>query len=106
MRDREAIRNTVSHTPGPWEFLPGQDNQSFHPEDPIAGSVYSSLADLHVARVWSDVSVGDAEANARLIAAAPDLLTACEVALNDRMFKDWPDVATMLQNAIKKARGE
>lgn len=46
------------------------------------------------------------DANARLIAAAPDLLAACEAALNDRMFKDWPEVATVLKNAIKKARGE
>ena len=44
-------------------------------------------------------------ANAHLIAAAPDLLNACEAALNDRMFKDWPEVATLLKNAINKARG-
>lgn len=45
------------------------------------------------------------DANARLISAAPDLLAACEAALNDRMFKEWPEVATLLKNALAKARG-
>lgn len=33
-----------------------------------------------------------------------ELLAACEAALNDRMFKDWPEVATLLKNAIAKAK--
>jgi hypothetical protein len=47
----------------------------------------------------------DTEANACLIAAAPELLTACEMALNDRMFNDWPAIATALSAAIAKAKG-
>lgn len=38
--------------------------------------------------------------------AAPDLLEACEAALNDRMYKDWPEIATLLMNAIEKAKGK
>jgi len=52
-------------------------------------------------------------ANARLIAAAPDLLAACEAALANmeaelnRAPRPMPDpqVAILLQDALKKARG-
>lgn len=46
-------------------------------------------------------------ANARLIAAAPDLLAACERVLADGGI-DVPhsDLADMLDAVIKKARGE
>ena len=50
---------------------------------------------------------GAAQANAHLIAAAPDLLAACEKVLADGGL-DVPhsDLADMLEAAIKKARGE
>jgi hypothetical protein len=59
------------HTPGPWRLSERRD--------PYHGSpVYSVLADEHV---WlADVLSANMEsgaANARLIAAAPDLLDAC-----------------------------
>ena len=54
---------------------------------------------------YRDWDGGSDEGNAYLAAAAPELLTACEAALNDRMFKDWPEIATLLKNAIAKARG-
>ena len=43
---------------------------------------------------------------ALLVNAAPDLLRACQRALNDRMYKDWPEVAEVLKAAILKAGGE
>ena len=46
-----------------------------------------------------------AKANARLIAAAPDLLVAAKAALNDRMYKHWPGIADLLIAAIAKAEG-
>ena len=55
---------------------------------------------------YRDWDGGNDEHHARLFSAAPDLLVACEAALNDRMFKDWPGVATLLINAIAKARGK
>jgi hypothetical protein len=87
----------TKHTPGPWEYQDAHE---------MAAAV------LHVDRCWEVGISAEAEglalvpgneANARLIAAAPDLLVACEAALNERMFKDWPDVATLLIKAIKKA---
>jgi predicted nucleic acid-binding protein len=45
------------------------------------------------------------DANARLIAAAPDLLASCRAALNDRQYKDWPGIADLLIAAVAKAEG-
>jgi hypothetical protein len=55
-----------------------------------------------------DCSEEEAEANARLIAAAPDLLEALEALFNaaDSCTDLTPDVMRKAQAAIKKARGE
>ncbi len=45
------------------------------------------------------------EANARLIAAAPDLLSACE-AIASGMHQSGGPVPYFLQNAIAKAKGD
>ena len=91
----------VVHTPGPWTARP---NNWSRWEIHYANGILASVSK------WDDPAtpppIAEMKANASLIAAAPDLLTACEVALNDRMFKDWPEVATLLKDAIKKARGE
>ena len=39
----------------------------------------------------------DAEQWERLRNAVPDLLAACEAALNDRMYKEWPQIADLLK---------
>jgi len=58
----------MQHTPGPWDYEPYEDSP---PESAIIGGVYQIAV----------VGYDDAEySNARLIAAAPDLLAACEVA--------------------------
>ena len=33
------------------------------------------------------------------------LVSACKIALNDRMYKDWPAVADALIAAVNKAEG-
>jgi len=59
----------MQHTPGPWDYEPYEDSP---PESAIIGGVYQIAV----------VGYDDAEySNARLIAAAPDLLAACEVAI-------------------------
>lgn len=48
-------------------------------------------------------------ADARLIAAAPELLEACEYALaiaEDRLGGTWDDVMLTMRAVIAKARGE
>jgi len=88
MTDQDS---STTHTRGPWEVVPGDWSDDWGvTERGVAGQ---SIAQM----VW--------ENDARLIAAAPDLLQACKIALNDRMYKDWPDVADILMDAIKKAEG-
>lgn len=55
-----------------------------------------------------EVSKEEAEANARLIAAAPDLLEALELTLNAVCLAGWYDdySAVKAREAIAKAKGE
>jgi hypothetical protein len=52
----------------------------------------------------SDVAFGDLHYDALLIAAAPDLLAACEMALPVLLL--WSPAYRAVETAIKKARGE
>ena len=72
----------ASHTPGPWEAIPAK-NEYGEPTISIRG-------DGQFIATMNTVSIDGAEfslppegaANARLIAAAPDLLAACKALLN------------------------
>jgi hypothetical protein len=44
------------------------------------------------------------DANARLIAAAPELLAACLMLIDDPGITEWAN--EVLKSAVKKARGE
>ena len=70
----------AKHTPGPWEA--GHYNGTPTIFD-SRGNGTIPLATVH------DVTTGDPEANARLIAAAPDLLAACEA------LAQWADKECM-----------
>jgi len=76
----EAVSETntaqdTKHTPGPWSRVPGATNGLDIPCAHV-GTVQSDH--WHVALVFADGNIGveTAEANARLIAAAPELLAA------------------------------
>lgn len=103
------------HTPGPWEAQVVRQGASLYP------AVYGANERL-VADAWH-YQKDDAEmiANARLIAAAPDLLVACERMMDDvltyhedaergeydRYGVDIPTATIRaLRAAITKARGE
>jgi len=62
-----------SHTPGPWRYCP-QNGSPTTGQHMIAGAKPGYLAEVR------DCGSGDVKANARLIAAAPDLLAALQVA--------------------------
>ena len=81
------------HTPGPWGVTR------------LQGVEYVTIdgGRVSVARV-SALKTG--EANARLIAAAPELLAALELALIAIDEDAAPKVAGMARAAIAKARGE
>lgn len=62
--------NTAKHTPGPWAYLLGH---------PVKNYIINAEDQTALATVYD-------EANARLIAAAPDLKRECDLAADDL---DW-----------------
>lgn len=107
----------MAHTPGPWEFVryeaerddgePGQWS-GYHIKEPESGCTDVAYVD--------DVDYGPkiATANARLIAAAPELLECCQNALGayeairllgaDKALLGFESCLADLKAAIKKAR--
>ena len=86
------------HTPGPWRVE--QQSYNEHPYGVMAPE--SAKHDLDLLCEFSPEMTNDA--NARLIAAAPDLLEALEILVSDHAasLEDWEAAHA----AVKKARGE
>ncbi|GEM_PF-2342965 len=94
-----------AHTEGPWTII---NRDAAEPR--IGGWLRPNEFGL-VATVANETDgTAERQANARLIAAAPDLLEACEAALWDLTFdapEAWEDEATrILRRAIDGAKGE
>lgn len=90
------------HTPGPWKVgrLPLRLEVD---ENPIP-LIYTHDGGLEIAQVRTSApEPGEREANARLIAAAPDLLAACKAALD---MGDEFEAEKMIRAAIAKAEGK
>jgi len=96
----EAVaQKAARHTPGPWEIL------GF-------GHIYSATA-INIASTRGSLvlELNEMEANARLIAAAPDLLEACKEALA-AIQGEWINeedssrIEAQLEAAIRKATDE
>lgn len=87
-------REATKHTPGPWAL---DDDGFVYGEGFIVSDPHSS----------PEIDLDEREANARLIAAAPELLAALEWALDDPdseiLGEEWANAA---QAAIAKAKGE
>lgn len=91
------------HTPGPWKVFRGSRHQS----DRNYMAVIDSIPDVDgkvVANCICHIASTneDAEANAKLIAAAPELLEALEKIL----IADYAVSRENARNAIAKAKGE
>lgn len=100
------------HTPGPWEIVRTE------PSSHGVGRFKIISGQWSVAETFCGIN--EEEANARLIAAAPDLLEACEASLNalvgiiesDYQTRSNPRPAdndpavVLLRAAIAKAKGE
>lgn len=99
-----------AHTPGPWVIDDGHSNKT---------GKYGYFVRAHKGAIWDDGSADGgvcSMADARLIAAAPDLLEALQevtdvldMALGIQMFglrpdADWP--AAKARAAIAKATGQ
>ena len=90
----------AKHTPGPWRVVP-QAGEYFY--EIRGGTVKDSILIAEI----SDICERDE--NARLIAAAPDMLAALEAILPTTKSDEWlltyHDLARV-RAAIRKARGE
>ena len=94
----------TKHTPGPWNFYDdSNDGKTNRIEIVAVGKT--------VARIYHSVPAEDLP-NARLIAAAPDLLDALETALDgwqrefEYLAKRTPEWVTKARASIAKATGE
>jgi hypothetical protein len=92
----------TEHTPGPWRIGRGTSIVADAPAPGIGGSDEVEYYGGHL--ICESVN----EPNARLIAAAPDLLLACQAAYDAMMQYDFGTLtlAPQLKAAIAKARGE
>jgi len=121
----------VRFTPGPWEYVPGTEHHGPYVSGPWGGDVCDCYT-ISQPTLLSTANGGPskpvlfqaecAEANAALIAAAPDLYEALERARDQfkfyaisHMAKDPPDVEKaktnrdmfeMCEAALSKARAE
>lgn len=113
--DTEA-KAVTQHTPGPWtaqQDLRSYRNQGVITDGPFAWGIYSPS--YRIAKVEEDFgprTIDVTAADAFLLAAAPDLLAACEAAL-ERLLDPYlgedderqSDEIDMLAAAIAKATG-
>lgn len=89
----KTLKN-VEHTPGPWELFEPSAEETTQ----LIGNGTIHIADIYM----TDFPAGAADA--RLIAAAPELLAALE-ALVDSDYKGL-ESRNKAETAIRKARGE
>lgn len=101
-----------AHTPGPWALVPRSECYGRQPEPGVEWVVSDGrLGWVCVGPGWDDEYRDESYANARLIAAAPELLAACVDAL--ALLRTVPDEFAMpdhpvfgaLRDAIAKAEG-
>lgn len=98
------------HTPGPWEFA------SRHGQHGEGDALIQNASGAYVAdaRVYAGGSVcrkdDEVEANARLIATAPDLLEACKLIRHAHQYGHadprWGEAWEAMCLAIAKAEGQ
>ena len=103
----------MTHTPEPWEILRhdlGDEEIFFVPVEILAGNGKLVVAyEGGLAPAAHEWTAEEIEANASLIAAAPDMLRALEAVTGDSEESDYltqAQIQAMCRSAIRKARGE
>jgi hypothetical protein len=92
----------ANHTPGPWAL-----GMNLHPLSENFGNLAIGPEESQESICVITIDNDRAAANARLIAAAPDLLEAVEMALEIvEGDPNWPAVEQKLIAARKKARAD
>jgi len=99
MKRGNTMKTETKHTPGPWHL---HDMEQFT----ICGPNYKAVAETKTRR-----SDDECRANARLIAAAPELLEACKAVIaalsqNKTFPADIDAAKKWLNDAITKAEGK
>ena len=111
----------MSHTPGPWSvphFATAKDENDCECTYVLSEGYMGAVCSVHIDNGKSFVAGGndcppaeEAKANARLIAAAPDLLNALEWAMrqmekpNSTFTKSYWERYALAAEAIEKATG-
>ncbi len=93
----------MSHTPGPWQVIPGDNIRRPRLVRDFEGFV---IAEAH----WNEHMDGEAEDNATLIAAAPDMLAALKAVeascpTDSDVTAAFEAAWVLLLDAIEKAEG-
>jgi hypothetical protein len=95
----------TQHTPGPWKVFDSDVNTGKHRSIWRADGCGTAIAKIH----GDPRSARENTANANLIAAAPDLLAACEMGLREfsttDIFSENAEALDMMHAAIAKAKG-
>lgn len=105
------------HTPGPWHWNSDNDLWSEKNGEVIRASDDGKPYGMHMAEIEHHYDEAVKSANKNLIAAAPELLQGCEIALsyieavcfntpNPKKQKNYADCAAILRAAIGKATGD
>jgi len=95
----------MNHTRGPWQAMPR--NRTNRQKEPT----FDVMTAGGNPENWEMVCDRATEANARLIAASPDLLRACNAALAyladppSKFSDNRQEAANIIRNAIAKAEG-
>lgn len=108
---------TAKHTPGPWAVLPEEADKDYLRIRGTRISCRYKVANVHMLRLWESHDVlrdrenAESWANARLIAAAPELLEALKacaaVCAGETMNKrGLISALEQARAAIAKATGE
>ncbi len=102
----------MKHTPGPWEVSRGAQSDAYSVE-----AAMQTICNVKFIKgqELSKAGVKQEESNARLIAAAPELLAACKAtiaefkqlgqAMGEYTPPETVDVWNLVEAAIKKAEG-
>jgi len=97
----------MAHTKGKW-YISKEDSNMYGVFAEASKGKQTMYVDTPIASVnphnREDLDEDMIEANAKLIAAAPDLLSACRMAREELVFGgDWDAAKNIIDMAIKKA---